>query len=151
MSEPNPSQDVSVSTNAPARRAPRLFNPYLTIAMSVVLDASAQMFLKIGATHAIEQGSWFGVTGLESGWVWLGIIAMITSLGSWIYSLRFVPLNIAANLAGVVHVLVPLSCWYFLHENISQGRWFGIILVIAGVFIIARPLMKVEEHIEESL
>ena len=140
-----------MSTGLPATPQPGFVSPYFTIAMSVVLDASAQMFLKIGATHSIAQGSWFGVTGLESGWVWLGILSMVTSLGSWLYSLRFVPLNIAANLVGIVHVIVPLSCWFFLGERISAGRWLGIALVIAGVFTIARPLMKVEEKIEERL
>jgi hypothetical protein len=84
-------------------------NPYFTIALSVVLDAGAQVCLKIGATHSIAAGTVFGVTGLESGWVWIGILSVVTSLVSWIYSLKFVPLNVAGNLTGIVHVLVPLS------------------------------------------
>ena len=129
----------------------RFLNPYAAIALSVVLDACAQVLLKIGADHSVASGSVFGVAGLQSGWVWLGIIAMVTSFGSWIYSLRFVPLNIAANLTGATHVLVPLICWTVMGEQIHAKRWLGICLVIAGVYIIARPLMKVEEEMEERL
>ena len=143
--------DVSAQPGAPTIPQRPFLNPYVAIALSVVLDACAQVLLKIGADHSIAHGSVVGIAGLESGWVWLGIIAMVTSFGSWIYSLRFVPLNIAANLTGIVHVLVPVSCWFFLGEKISPGRWLGILLVIVGVFTIARPLMKVEEEIEERL
>jgi multidrug transporter EmrE-like cation transporter len=134
-----------------AIQSPRFLNPYVAIALSVVLDACAQVLLKIGADHSIVRGSVLGIAGLQSGWVWLGIIAMVTSFGSWIYSLRFVPLGIAANLTGATHVLVPLICWTLLGEQILMKRWLGICLVIAGVFIIARPLMKVEEKMEERL
>lgn len=125
-------------------------NPYFTIAISVVLDAAAQVLLKIGADHSITPGS-FGLAGLHSGWVWLGIIALVSSLGSWLYSLRFVPLNIAANLTACVHVLVPLACWFLLGEKISFVRWAGIALVIIGVLLVARPLMKAEQAAEEKL
>lgn len=133
--------------------APRrgFLNPYVAIALSVVLDACAQVLLKIGSDHSVAAASIFGFAGLESGWVWLGIIAMVTSFSSWIYSLRFVPLGIAANLTGATHVLVPLICWTLMGEQIHTRRWLGISLVIAGVFIIARPLMKVEEKMEKSL
>jgi multidrug transporter EmrE-like cation transporter len=136
---------------APAAPPLRFLNPYVAIALSVVLDACAQVLLKIGSDHSVAGGSIFGIAGLQSGWVWLGIVAMVTSFGSWIYSLRFVPLGIAANLTGATHVLVPLICWTMMGEQIHAKRWLGICLVIAGVFIIARPLMKVEEEMEERL
>ena len=144
-------RDVSASPETPAVPKPGFLNPYVAIALSVVLDACAQVLLKIGSDHAVANGALLGIAGLRSGWVWLGIIAMVTSFASWIYSLRFVPLNIAANLTGATHVLVPLICWTLLGEQIHAKRWLGICLVIAGVFTIARPLMKVEEKMEERL
>jgi multidrug transporter EmrE-like cation transporter len=144
-------RDVSAPPGAPAAPKPGFLNPYGAIALSVVLDACAQVLLKIGADHSIAHGSVIGIAGLESGWVWLGIIAMVTSFASWIYSLRFVPLGIAANLTGATHVLVPLICWTVLGEEIHAKRWLGICLVIAGVCTIARPLMKVEQKMEENL
>lgn len=138
------SEPASSSASRPA------FNPYVTIAVSVVLDTAAQVLLKIGADHSIKPGS-FGLSGLHSGWMWLGIIMLVSSLGSWLYSLRYVPLNIAANLTASLHVLVPLACWIFLGEKISLTRWAGITLVIAGVYMVARPLLKAEQEVEEKL
>ena len=122
------------------------FNPYTQILLSIVLSSAAQLCLKKGADKTVSE-IWLGVEGLRSGWVWLGIGAMVTSLFSWLYSLRFVPLNIAFNLAGLVQVLVPLCCWLLLGERIGPTRACGILLVCAGVFIVARPLMRVEEKL----
>lgn len=126
-------------------------NPFFQIALSIAFSAASQLFLKIGADQVVGGDAALGFSGLRSGWVWLGILSMITSLGSWLYSLRFVPLNVASSLTGCIHVLVALSSWYFLGEKINGGRWLGIFLVVTGVFVIATPLMKMEERIEERL
>ena len=122
------------------------FNPYTQILFSILLSAAAQIFLKKGAEKSVSE-IWLGVEGLRSGWVWLGILGMVSSLFSWLYSLRFVPLNIAFNLAGLTQVLVPLASWLYLGEKIGPLRACGILLVCAGVFIVARPLMHVEEKL----
>ena len=119
--------------------------------MSVVLDTAAQLLLKTGASKVIASSAVFGFAGLHSGWVWLGMVTLVASLAIWLYSLRYVPLNIASNLTATVHVLVPLSCWWLLHENISPGRWLGIAMVITGVFIVVRPARQAEEKMEGRL
>jgi drug/metabolite transporter (DMT)-like permease len=130
-------------------RTPRkgwFFSPYVQILLSIVLSAAAQLFLKKGADTSIS-AMWLGFQGLSSGWVWLGIICMVTSLFSWLYSLRFVPLIIAYNLTGLIHVMVPLCSWYFLGEKIGPLRAFGILLVLFGVFVVARPLISAQEKL----
>ena len=122
------------------------YRPYFQVSVSILLSAAAQIFLKIGADESAGTAA-LGFSGLHSAWVWLGIVAVVASLLSWLYSLRYIPLNIAANLAGAIHVLGPLASWIFLGEKISASRWFGIFLVIAGVVIIARPLLKMEERL----
>ena len=122
------------------------FNPYVQISLSIVLNAAAQLCLKKGADKSVPE-IWLGIEGLRSGWVWLGILGMVTSLFSWLYSLRFVPLNIAYNLAGLIQVVVPLGCWLLLGERIGLMRGSGILLVCVGVFVIVRPLMVAEEKL----
>ena len=146
MGEAESIREVPAQGAVPAKRPP--LNPYAAIASSVVLDAVSQVCLKIGSSEKVQAGALLGIQGLESGWVWIGIILMVTSFALWIYSLRFVALNIAANLTGAVHVIVPLISLCALHEQISARRWLGIGLVIAGVLTIARPLMKAEEKME---
>lgn len=88
-----------------------------------------------------------GFGALRSGWVWLGIVAMIGSLFSWLHSLRYVPLSTAFTLAGAVHFLVPIGSWLFLGEVISPKRWLGIGLVLAGVLVSAKPATAAEEKL----
>ena len=132
----------------PARPA---FNPYATIAVSILLGSAAQVFLKIGTNHPAELPPFVPhfAAILFSGWGWLGIIALVASLGTWTFSLRHVPLNIAANLTACEHVLVPLASWGLLGESIGLLRWTGIVLVIAGVSLVARSVLKQEQKSEE--
>ena len=126
---------------------PRAFaNPHVQIAISIVLSSAAQVLLKRGV-GADAEGGWLGFEALRSGWVWLGIGAMIGSLVSWLYALRFLALSIAFALSGAIHALVPIGCWMFLGEAISWKRWMGIAMVIAGVVVSAKPATIVEEKL----
>ena len=79
--------------------------------------------------------------------VWLAMLLMIVSLISWLYVLRYIPLSIAFPLSRVVDVLVPLSCWIILDENISPRRWSGIALVVIGLILTAKPVARLEERL----
>ena len=129
----------------PPKRA-WFFNPYLQIGVSVLLNAAAQIFIKIGTGHNTDQ-SLFSVSSLTSGAMWLGIVAMVVALVSWLYALRSIPLTIAFTLAASTQVIVPLGCWIFLGEQISLLRWGGIFLVTLGILLVAQPLAKVEERL----
>ena len=142
-----PESETKGSPRTPAKALEHwFFNAYVQIAISIVLSAASQLLMKRGADDSVH-GSVLGFAGLGSGWVWLGILAMIVSLVSWLHALRTVPLNIAFNLTGIIHALVPLSCWILLGEAISGRRWLGIALVITGVLVVARPLVTVEEKL----
>jgi drug/metabolite transporter (DMT)-like permease len=104
--------------------------------------------LKMGTDETIGgAGAILGIGALRSPWVWLGIAAFVTSLLSWLYALRFIPLNIAFNLAGVLYVLVPLEGLLVMHERVSLQHWAGIVLVATGVVITAREAVKLEQKL----
>jgi drug/metabolite transporter (DMT)-like permease len=141
-SEPEtPSAQVEFST-----KRVWFLDPYLQIGVSVFLNAAAQIFIKIGAVQVAGQ-SVPAISSLTSGAMWLGIVAMVLALVSWLYALRSVPLTIAFTLAAGTQVLVPLGCWIFLGEQISIIRWAGIFLVTFGILLVAQPLSKVEERL----
>jgi drug/metabolite transporter (DMT)-like permease len=127
-----------------------LGNPWLQIAINALIVTASELFLKLGArdtAHLAHRWGWTGFTGLASIWTWLGIVCVILSLMSWLYILRHIPLSIAFPLSNVVHVLVPLSCWIFLHELISTRRWCGIALVLIGLAVVAKPFSRIEEKL----
>ena len=135
------------SGGGPRRRPGWFFHPYSQLLLSIVLSAAAQLFLKKGSDLTTVPEIWMGFEALRSPWVWLGIVAMVASLFSWLYSLKFIALNVAYNLAGFIHVLVPLGSWLLLGEHIGPTRLCGILLVCVGVFVIAQPLMRAEEKL----
>jgi multidrug transporter EmrE-like cation transporter len=126
------------------------WNPYFQIMLTVVLTSGAQILLKLGAdasTGDASVGAWLGVSELASGWTWLGILAFVSSFGSWLYALRFLPLGIAFSLTNGVHVLVPLGSWYFLHEHLGLLRIGGIGVIIAGILLMAQSVAQAEEKV----
>ncbi|MEA3188299.1 MAG: hypothetical protein QOD99_2129 [Chthoniobacter sp.] len=135
---------ATVSTSA--ARSHWFFNAYVQISISIVLSAASQLLMKRGADDTVHE-AWLGFSGLSSGWVWLGIFAMIASLVSWLHALRSVPLNVAFSLACLSHAMVPLGAWAFLSETIPMKRWLGIALLITGVIVVARPLVRLEEKL----
>ena len=128
-------------------------NPWLQLALSVVCVLASELLLKRGAseTASATSWSWTGINSLASPLVWWGIICVIASFLSWLYVLKYVPLTIAFPLSRVVDVLVPLCCWILLGEEISAHRWCGIALVIIGLAVVAKPVAKMEQHLEEQI
>jgi drug/metabolite transporter (DMT)-like permease len=131
--------------------APGLFwNPYLQIFLTVLLTSAAQILLKIGADHSIGNNSlwsWMGLAELGSGMTWLGILAFVASFGGWLYALRFLPLGLAFALTNGVHIFVPIGSWYFLGDHIGWLRGSGILIIIAGVLLLAQSVAKAEEKV----
>ena len=131
-----------------------LANPWLHLAVSTACVATYELLLKRGAletAHVSETWSWTGLTGLTSIYVWIAIVFVIISLITWLYVLRYIPLSIAFPISQVVHVLVPLCSWVFLGEWISGLRWCGIALVSLGLALVAKPVARLEDRLEEKL
>ena len=106
--------------------------------------------MKIGATQTLVHGTaaeWLGYSGLTSGWVWGAIFCLILSFLCWIYVLQHLPLSVAFPLTNVVHVTIPISSWIFLGEAISVWRLFGIIVVVAGLALVAKPVARLDERL----
>jgi multidrug transporter EmrE-like cation transporter len=134
----------------PLPAPPWLLNPYLHLGLNGFLITAAELLLKRGAiaTASIPAPpwlSWLGITALGSSWVWGGIVFYILSFVVWLHVLRAVPLSIAFSIAAVVHALIPLGSWIFLHESISPARWLGIGLIMIGIWFIAQPMSRAEE------
>lgn len=125
----------------------RLLNPYLQLVLTVALVTIAEILLKQGAMETAASGThWLGLSSLPSPRVWIGAVLLTLSSGTWILVLRVLPLYLAFTLSSVVHVTIPVSSWLVLGEKIHATRWTGIALVLAGIWIIARPASSVEER-----
>ena len=125
-------------------------NPWFVLGLEVICVLVYELLQKRGASDTAnlsQTWSWLGVTALVSPLVWIAMLLMIVSLLSWLYVLRYIPLSIAFPLSRVVDILVPLSCWIILGENISPRRWCGIALVIIGLILTTKPAAQLEEKL----
>ena len=130
----------------PANRL--LLNPYLHLAISAVLLSFAEVLLKTGA-DASADGSGAGILGFSAlafSSTWIGIVLYVLSFLSWLYVLRIMPLTRAYALINVVHILVPITAWVFLGEQLSAARIAGICLVLGGTLLVAAPAAAVEHE-----
>jgi drug/metabolite transporter (DMT)-like permease len=127
-------------------REARFFHPYLQLFISVVLTAVSQIFLKLGVETQFVS-PWYSGSNFLAFWIWLGILAILGSLFSWLLALKSVPLIIAFNLAATNHVMVAIGSWLFLGEAISLRRWIGVFLVALGAIFVAKPAARAEEKL----
>jgi len=127
------------------------FSPSFQLALSIAFVTVYELLLKIGAVETSQIAgrfwAWTGLSGLASIYVWIAIGFVILSLLTWLYVLRFLPLSIAFPVSQVVHALVPLGSWLILGETITALRWCGILLVLAGLAVIAKPVGRLEERL----
>jgi multidrug transporter EmrE-like cation transporter len=125
-------------------------NPWFLLGLNIVCVVLYELLLKTGAKSTADLSqtwSWTGITGLVSPLIWLAIVVIILDLMIWLYVLKYIPLSVAFPLSRVVDVLVPISCWLILKEEISPLRWWGIGLVIIGLAIVAKPAARLEERL----
>ena len=124
-------------------------NPWLILVFEVIFVTASETLLKVGASQTPHRAGWewTGLTSLGSFWIWCAIALVILSFLCWIYVLRHIPLSVAFPLSNVVHVSIPLTCWLFLNEAISARRWVGIVVVIIGLLVIAKPVARIEEKL----
>lgn len=125
----------------------RPIRPYVYLLVTVILLTVAEIFLKRGAeATAPTNTDWLGLASLASRNVWIGAALLTVSSVTWILVLRTMPLYLAFTLCSVIHVTIPVSSWLLLDDKISVVRWAGIAMVLAGIWVIARPACQIEER-----
>jgi drug/metabolite transporter (DMT)-like permease len=134
---------------------------YLNLFLGGILDAAGELLLKHGADAAEAMSrsvqsfhglrrfilDFPGISGLASGWTWLGIVCYILGLLCWLYVLRSIALSIAFPVINALHMAVPVGARFLLHEAVPGRRWLGIGIALAGVLLILKPVAKAEEKL----
>ncbi len=111
----------------------------LIIGQSVLLVAS-QTFLKM-SVELFGKFSWtwnffktvfttwqFAASGL------CALLAMLT----WMYVLKLYDFSLAYPLLGISYLIGLFSAYFFLHEAIPLTRWIGVIIIMIGVYFVAK-------------
>ena len=116
------------------------------VVVSVLLGVLGQLLLKMGMTQVGSLESEGGLGGLVR--VGIRVFSNMKVIGGfaaygvsslfWIVVLSRINLSLAYPMLALNFVLVPLTAWLLLGEQVPPLRWLGIGIIVAGVVIISR-------------
>jgi len=112
---------------------------------SLSLGALAQVFLRKGmialTMPPAPSGAFHIIAAVVANpWVWAGLICYGASMAPWLFVLSRLPVSAAYPLVSIGYILTGLLGWFFLGEVVTSSRVGGIMLICAGVALIARSL-----------
>jgi drug/metabolite transporter (DMT)-like permease len=114
------------------------------ILLCVLLNTTAQILLKVGAekiNHVSINFTNFMTTVWQiaiSPTIMLGLTLYVLSVAFWIYVLAKTPVSIAYPIASLGYITSAIAAYYFLGENLNILRISGILVILFGVFLVAR-------------
>lgn len=112
--------------------------------LGVLLNASAQLLLKMGMTRIGEfefQLSNVVPIGLQIASnipIMLGIAAYVISVFVWMLVLSRVDVSMAYPMVSLGYVVNAIAAFYLFAEPLSALRVGGIFIILMGVFMVAR-------------
>jgi drug/metabolite transporter (DMT)-like permease len=67
-----------------------------------------------------------------------GLVVYLAATALWIWLLRTIPLSVAYPFMALAFVFVPVLAATFLGESLSVNSTLGAVLIVAGIWLIAR-------------
>lgn len=119
-------------------------NYFSLIMLGVLLNAGAQLLLKEGMRRiGYFEFAWVNVLpiGLQvagNPFVLAGLFAYVVSVGVWLLVLSRVEVSLAYPMLSVGYIVNAVAGYYLFQENLSLTRITGILIIIAGVYLVTR-------------
>ena len=74
---------------------------------------------------------------LRNGWFWAGLPLMALSFYSLLVLLSWQPISFVIPASALSYVVGTFGAKYILGEEVSPARWMGVVMVCAGVTLVA--------------
>jgi drug/metabolite transporter (DMT)-like permease len=120
--------------------------------MKTILGLAVLIFGSTGGEIAITHGmkatgeparlrpwellQFFG-RALKNGWFWAGVPLMALSFYALLVLLSWQPISLVIPASALSYVVGTFGAKYILGEDVSTARWAGVVLVCAGVALVA--------------
>lgn len=112
--------------------------------LGVLLNAGAQLLLKAGITK-VGQFNFtlpnvlpISLQVAANPYVILGLTLYVISVVLWIMVLSRVDVSMAYPMLSLGYVMNAIAAYYLFGENLSLTRIAGILVILGGVYLIAR-------------
>jgi multidrug transporter EmrE-like cation transporter len=116
-------------------------NTYVILGLAIIFNAMANIFMKIGIVRVDDNSDIFSLTlkSIAQPIVPLGIIFFILALICYLYVLSKLNLSIAYPIMTSMGFFIVISVsWVFLKESITTIQIVGFVLILTGVWMVAR-------------
>src|SRR5579872_5961 len=125
------------------------FRRYMVIAFICVSGAFGDFCLKLGMSKVPpitldHLGA--TVSAIAQPLVLLGIFLLIGFFSAYLTALSWADLTYVLPATAVGYIVIALLSRFILHEEISAYRWFGILLITAGVGFVTQGPAKTTPH-----
>jgi len=113
---------------------------YLLILAAVGLTSAGQILQKIGAERYLKEiVSWRQVgRALVSREIILALACLAGGTLLWLAVLYHMDVSKAFPFVSLGFVLVMLAARLYFHEAVPWFRWFGVVLITAGISLVAQ-------------
>lgn len=113
------------------------------VGVCVVLGSFGQILIKMGLTETggIEISELLStkfLTTVFQKYVFIGVMLYFLSTALWFVALSKAEVSYVYPLISMGYILTAFLARFFFNENIPLVRWFGILLIIGGVFLVTR-------------
>ena len=120
---------------------------YLVLLAVVIFGSIGDTFLKRGMrdvgsidVHHLSQV----FSAVANPWVVAGIFFLLAFMSSYMTALSFADLTYVLPATALGYVIMALLSRFWLHEQVSPQRWVGIVLISAGVGLVAAGPSRTE-------
>jgi multidrug transporter EmrE-like cation transporter len=117
---------------------------FILVLTGVLLNACAQLLLKAG-TNAVGHFEFSASNIMQVlpkfifEWHILGgLMCYAISVVVWIGALSRTPVSVAYPMLSIGYVVNAIAAWYLFGEALTITRITGIVVIIAGVYLITR-------------
>ncbi len=114
------------------------------ILLGVLLNAGAQLLLKQGMRRidhfdfVLSNAAFVGGQVATNPYVLAGLFAYVVSVVVWLLVLSRVDVSFAYPMLSVGYIVNAIAAYYLFGENLSVMRISGILVIVAGVYLVAR-------------
>lgn len=115
---------------------------YLILAISILLAVAGQLLMKKGmlmfGAFPANQLLFKIIPMFMNPYVFFGFASFGLSSLFWLVVLSRLELSLVYPMVSVAYVIVALASLIFFKENVTLARWLGILIIMAGVYLISR-------------
>lgn len=114
------------------------------ILFAVILNAGAQLLLKAGMNRIGHFNfSWANIFPISlqvagNPYILLGLACYVFAVIVWLLVLSRTEVSVAYPMISLAYIVNALAAYYLFNESLSLSRILGIIVIMAGVYLIAR-------------